>query len=95
MRAQLYKTQLKKIIFCPRTVLIPGRVGWVHVKIREHLGAFFPTLFGIIGRAGGQPIKYAALWPVCVIEVMLVVLAESTQFMVALRQQSVPWIFHM
>ena len=39
---------------------------------------------------GGQPIKYAALWPVCVIEVMLVVLEESAQFMVALRQQSGP-----
>ena len=94
MRAQLYKTQLKKIIFCPRTVLIPGRVGWVHVKIREHLGAFFPTLFGIIGGCG-DPIKYAAPWPVCVIEVMLVVLEESQQFMVALRQQSAPRIFHM
>ena len=39
--------------------------------------------------------KICRLWPVCVIEVMLVVLAESAQFMVALRQQSVPWIFHM
>ena len=46
MRAQLYKTQLK------RTVLFPGRVGWVHVKIGEHLGASFPTLSGIIGGAG-------------------------------------------
>ena len=89
MRAQLYKTQLK------RTVLFPGRVGWVHVKISWRTsGSIFPHSFWYYWRCG-DPIKYAGPWPVCVIEVMLVVLEESQQFMVALRQQSAPRIFHM
>ena len=91
MRAQLYKTQLKKIIFCPR------RLFFSLVELAGSMrtsGSIFPHSFWYYWRCG-DPIKYAGPWPVCVIEVMLVVLEESQQFMVALRQQSAPRIFHM